>query len=174
MPVTYEDVAVRLGRDLSSAEQETATAALSEAEAAVRVYTGQTFLSAPHTERVVSATGAVILSQRPVTAITGYRVAGTTQSLASLDLANNVVAGLPVGVPVEIDYTAGYTDLPEAVKGVIVRAALALMSNPRGVAGVQIGGYAEQYRGGGTGVLTPDDKATLNAYRVMGGTIYLR
>lgn len=170
---TYEDVAVRLGRDLTAAEQETATAALADAEAAVVVYTGQTFELGPHTEKIVSATGTVRLAQRPVTAVTAYRIADVAQNLDSLTVSGNVVSGLPIGVAVELDYTAGYATVPDAVKAVVVRAALRQLVNPQGLAGYTLGGYSAQFERG-TGLLTEDDRAILNRYRFRARTVFQR
>lgn len=169
---TYEDVARRLGRELSGPEQESATEALAEAEAAVVAYTGQRFNAGTYTDYISTANGRATLSQWPVTSVTAYRIDGETSTVSDLTVRGNVVSGLPVGVPVEIDYSAGYTEVPVAVKGVVVRAAIGLMMNPSGVAGsVAIGGVTQPLR---SGMLSPDDLAILDGYRDVGGVIFLR
>lgn len=168
---TYEDVAVLLGRDLTPQEQAATTAALVEASRAVTVYTGQRFEASAATWRGYSATGSVLVPQRPLSAVSGwawYDESGAehTGALADLTIVGNVVHGLPIGLLLEVDYTFGYTDCPDDIRGIVARAGLRVLTN------LSTGMTSEQPRSDAV-LWQVNDRRILDRYKSPARTIFL-
>jgi hypothetical protein len=70
---------------------------------------------------------------------------------------------------VEVDYTYGFTSVPDDVKGAVLEMAGAGYGNPAAATREQIDDYAIQYAAGSGGVgLTPNAEKVANRYRFAG------
>lgn len=140
---TYEDVESRLGRSLSPTERNTVSEILAEASSAIQIYTGQRFEAGTETITLRSRTGTVLLPQRPVKDV--VEMTAYDADYLNYELSGNTITGLPVGTLVTVTYEYGYDDVPEAIQGIVVRAAVRAINNPNGLASVTVGGYSETY-----------------------------
>lgn len=190
---TLADLRARMELTVDDAR---AQAALDDASAAVRAYTGQTFDVATTTERCRLRSGGVRLAQRPVTAV------AAVQSLAGVALAfywdgaeRVYLWAWPCGGPllpangpyvpermadlVDVTYTHGYEAVPGEIVAVVCNmAARALGSAPEqgNLTGATLDGYGETY--GATGAagavgLFSDERALLDRYRRVGAQAVL-
>lgn len=174
---TYQEVETRLGRSLSSEEQLLVEAALEEVTSIIQVYTGQRFEIGTATTTVKTDNGSVYLPQRPVRAITALQVGG--QNYTTYNHDGDTLSGLPSGTPVTVTYEYGYIQVPDAIKGVAIRAALRALnqSNGMSLASVTVGGYTETYsqpKADSGSLLGVSDRLILDRFRFGPRTIYTR
>lgn len=190
---TSDDLAYRLGRNLTNSEVDRADALLDDASAAVRSYTGQQFVTQEHEDRLPVRRNKIRLPQRPVTAVDtvedmdGNDVAFTWDAGDTIYLTDYTGRAFqllfaPRTTPlsfVDITYTAGYETVPEDIVAVICAiAARALGVDPTqtGVTSESLGDASISYgtigAAGGLG-LFPDERAILNRYRRVGGTVFV-
>ena len=177
---TVEDLAARLGRDLTPDEQARAGALLADASALVRRYTGQRFESPPVTETVIlrARGGEVRLPQRPVLSVdavlavvglagvadvpvVGWRWDG--RDLVHVDVCDDVVINLPAILDdvenyrprsYRVTYQHGYDEVPDDVVAVVCAATLRTLTAPTmagGVVAETIGGYSYRLADGTAG-----------------------
>lgn len=187
---TIDDLEVRLGRTVDNEDQ--AQAALDDASAAVRAYTGQTFDLVEDDEvRIRARNGRIVLPQRPVTAVSsilnieGGSVdfiwdSGSFVSLTGFDaLRSFEVEPFRAGrdVWVDVTYSHGFDSVPADIVAVVAQVAgRALGRTPDATAMGQesIAGYS--YSVGNAAVsgalgFTLPERQVLNRYRVPLGTI---
>lgn len=193
---SLEDVADRLGRDLTVDEQRIVTRLLTDASAAVRLYTGQDFSLV--TDDVVTLrirNGKARLPQRPVVAVTSATFAAITgtqtpaffwfDGIQTIILNPNVPdlfgwEPFRFDVPtVRVTYTHGYTtdELPPALVGLVVQIvgrALGTELINSGIRQESIDNY--QYALGSAGAaggfgLLPAEKDALDRFRRQGGVV---
>lgn len=186
---TVEDVEARIGRDISSInERQRIEALLRDASAAVRVYTGRQFATGPVTARLrIWKDGAVHLP-RDVTAVTSVKdIHGNTIG-SQWDGLERVYVGLPwqfdveeVDLPaaqiVDVTYTTGAVDVPDAIVAVVAQMAARAFGTPADQSGHQqesIAGYSYSVgtaaAAGGVGMLA-GEKAILDRFRRVGGVV---
>lgn len=181
---TPGDVVARLGRDLTDSEVIRLGALLADASARVRRYCdGQQFTQATTTERLAISNGVVRLPQRPVTAVNSVTVvggAGVAYRWNGLDLIAMCVSPFdgfavepwitPPSV-VDVNYTHGYTTIPDDIIGVVcsvVLRAVGRTPTEGGITSETIMGYSYSVgvigAAGAMGLL-PDEQAVLEPYR---------
>jgi hypothetical protein len=197
-----DDLAARLGRDLTATEAVRADVLLADASAKIRRYTRQAFDFVADDEVVLRGPGGEIrLPQRPVVDVTSVVAVGG-QGLPDVTLADwlwdhldtvrigtgNYIINLPEvwwdddGYPgtYRVTYSHGYEEVPADVVAVACAMVLRTLTNPSlagGVTGETIGPYS--YRldtpGGGLSVaLTKADQDELVSYRLKVGQIRVR
>lgn len=174
---TITDVEARLGRSLSTSEQTMVADVLEEVTSAIQIYTGQRFENGVATLTVKTDNGSVLLPQKPVKSIASVNVYGSPYVGYTID--GNTISGLPVGTNVTVSYEYGYDDIPDAVQGIAVRAALRALASVEGqnLASVTVGGYTETYvqpKNDSGVVLGLADKAILDRFKLNVGTIRTR
>lgn len=168
---TAADLAVRLGRTLTTDEAAQADAFLDDASWAIRDYCRQDINAQTGlTATFESPDGPWLdLPQRPVTALTSvaingqvvtdfkqvgdrlYRVYGW--AWPSIDVVPPMAIYAPVST-VTVTYDAGYNPLPQAIVSVCINAAMRAFSNPTGVLRESIDDYSRDFSGdAATGVL---------------------
>lgn len=187
---TTDDLAVRLGRDLTETEVAQAEALIAGASARVRTYTGQDFtVVEDDTVQVKVRNGVARLPQRPVTAVAGVE-----------DLNDNTVTHtwlnddrVQVGVTalnwfevepyrnalleVVVTYTHGYEEIPSDVVDVVCSMAARSMARGPDSGAIQsesIAGYSYSLgatAAAGTVGLLNDERAALDVYRRRGTAI---
>lgn len=181
------DIEDRLGRELSDAETTRVEALLVDASAAVRVYTGRPFGTSTVTKRVRTRDGSVRLPPN-VSAVTSVATIGGTPLTFEWDGLNRISLALnlnrfdldwaPVSV-VDVTYTVTNATVPPAVKAVVCQMVERAFGRPGDQSGVQqesISGYSYSVgsaaASGPLGML-PDEKATLNKFRRVGGSVLI-
>lgn len=177
---TPSDLATYLQRDLSAAETATAELLLDMATAAIQDYTGQTISAVVgDTITLDPPTGwRLFLPQLPVTAVTSITVAGTLLSTVTPDyywyddtgivqFSGRWWSSTPQSVVVV--YSHGYATIPDAVRGVCLEMAAAMLDgagtgDASGISSESIGNYSVSYD---TAVRTLPDIAAgrLDRYR---------
>jgi hypothetical protein len=197
-----EDLADRLGRELTTAEANRADALLADASALVRAFTGQEFSGPTEESVVLRGQGAAIrLPQRPVTAVTSVVAIGGN-GLPDVALVDWIFDGIDtirvgegsfvINMPAvwwdddgypgtfRVDYTHGYTTVPADVVAVVCGMVLRTLTAPTMAGGVRsetIGPYSYQLDAAGTGLsvmLTQADRDALKRYRQTAGMIAVR
>ena len=190
---TPDDLAVRLGRDLTAAEAIRADVLLADASAKIRRFTRQDFTLVTDDERVLRGPGGEIrLTQRPVLNVTkvvalgGNGLPDVTLSdwlWDGIDLirigTGNMVINLPEvwwdddGYPgtYRVTYSHGYAQTPDDVVAVCCQMVLRTLTNPSlagGVTGETIGPYSYRLDAAGGGLvvaMTKADQDDLKVYR---------
>lgn len=187
---TLDDLRVRTTLVVTD---ERGQAALDDASAAVRAYTGQSFDVATTTDRLRMRSGVARLPQRPATAVTAVQaVTGGPlaffwdgaervylQHLGLIPYVNYLVPEAMREL-VDVTYTHGYATVPPDVLAVVCNvAARTLGSTPDegALTGVTLDGYGETY--GSVGAAGPvgmfdDERVVLDRYRRVGGQAILR
>lgn len=183
---TADDVQVRLGRELTTAETARITPLLADASASVRNYTGQDFTAATTTARLRVKNGIIVLPQRPVTAVTAVVTTTGSPLLYLWDGFEAVITSVnlpdtwawepftisPNGLTAaDVTYTHGYNPIPDDVIGVVCSITMrALGRDPldAGVTSETIQGYSYTLgsagAAGGFGMLQPE-RDVLDNYR---------
>ncbi len=197
-----DDLAARLGRDLTETEAARADVLLADASAKIRRYTRQDFTLVEDDEVVLRGPGGLIrLPQRPVTAVSSVVALGgngvpdltlTDWLWDGLDTVRigegNYVINLPEtwwdddGYPgtYRVIYSHGDAEVPADVVAVACQMVLRTMTNPSlagGVTGETIGPYSYRLEGAGGGlavVMTKADQDELASYRPKVGQITVR
>lgn len=177
---TVDDVAARLGRDLTAAEETRVETLVVDASAAVRSYTGQTFSAETTTDRLRVKAGTVRLPQRPVTDVTevtdldGNDLAFTWYHGDSITLA-----GVPANGWVDVTYEHGWEELPADIVAVVCQIVGRALGTPADQGGYQsetIGNYTYAIgaaaAAGATGMMN-DERAALDRYRRIGGSAWM-
>lgn len=187
---TVFDLEARLGREVTNEEQ--AEAALTDASAAVRSYTGQQFDLVEDDEvRLRARNGTVVLPQRPVTevaAVTNVNAAaveftwdaGTSVLLSGFDVLRSFeVEPYRQNRPLYVDvtYSHGYETVPEDIVAVVCQVAGRALGRPpdaNAVSQESIAGYSYSVGGaaasGALGFTLPE-RTVLDRYRRPIGTI---
>lgn len=197
---TADDIAARLGRDLTDAEELRAPALLGDASAQIRRYCRRDFLL--HADESVTLFGhdsLILLPQYPVQSVTSVTAIGGGMGLPNVPIPWYSFDGIRtiridpghgiINLPevwwtsslypgtFEIVYSYGYTTVPDDVVMVCANAALSVLTAPTlaaGVIGETIGPYSYRLERSGGGVavaLTQGDLAALKDYRITSGTI---
>lgn len=177
---TVDDIAARLGRDLTASEETRAEALLVDVSAAVRAYTGQTFSAEETTRRLHARAGRVRLPDRPVNGVTviadldGNNLEFTWYSGDTLTLA-----ATPIGGWVDVTYSHGWEELPADIVAVVCQIVGRALGTPADQGAFQnesIGNYSYTIgpaaAAGATGMLN-DERAVLDRYRRVGATVWL-
>jgi hypothetical protein len=184
---TRSDVVARLGRALTETESQRVDALLTDASAAVRLYTGQQFTAGTSTETIYPERGRVVLPQRPVNAVTaaedtdGNDIAftwhvGDTVYLTSSGTQWRLDLDSTSPFPAVITYTHGYAagSIPEPVVAIVCNVVLRSLGRTpldSGVTQQAIAGYSETIgavgAAGAVGFLN-EEKAALDRYRRPG------
>lgn len=194
---SLDDLEVRLNRNLTPDQQGLAAQFLSDASAAVRLYTGQTFTQVvDDVVRLKFRNGKVRLPQRPVTAVTAvtatawdgsetpvlWRWWDGLQDVTVFPNVPNFFAFEPFRTDVTnvtVTYTHGYEadELPPALVGIVVQVvgrALGTDVIQTGITQESIGGYSYSLgaaaAAGGFGLL-PAEKDMLDVFRRVGGAV---
>lgn len=189
MLATTADLATLLGRDLSPTEEAQAEQMLAAASARVVAYTGQSFERSETTDRLRVRRGQVRLPQFPVVEVDSVEdVNGNAVSyqwhageIIELRLSPGFffdrepwVSGLSW---VDVTYTHGYETLPAEVVQVVLQMAaraMGIKADQSGYTSENIDGYSygigSAAASGAIGML-PDERATLDAYRRVGGSV---
>ncbi|MFD7516084.1 hypothetical protein ACFV85_14955 [Streptomyces niveus] len=186
---TEQDLADRLGRDLTEEEQARAPALLADASALVRDFTRQDLTAVADDPIILRPVGMMLrLPQRPVTAVTFVAAVGadgtTTGALTGwswdgrdkVDLSCATPAGSwPLGWrgpgpdTYRVIYSHGYTPVPPGVLAVVCAMVLRTLLSPSMTAGMvaeRIGAYNYQLQQGGgapgaTVVMTAADEKAI-------------
>lgn len=180
------DLAVRLGRSFTSAEQAQAQALLEEASATIRSYTRQDLDRVTTTDELPGTwSRRLVLPQRPVhsvllVVIDGLAVTDWERVGAVLyrsggwgrrhrEYVDNLYGRLwmwqQTSTParVVVTYEHGYDQTPADLKAVCVAKAARLWANPTGANSLRIGDYAASHNHGAD--FTRDELRILNRYR---------
>jgi len=187
---TVADVSARLGRSLDQTEEVRVELLLGDASAAVRTYTGRTFEEAERTVRVRARTNLVRLADPPISAVSavadidGNDVSYRWDGLDTVYLWPLGDVRFDLDVPtrwpqvVDVTYTAGADDVPDAVVAVVAQvAARAFGVNPQDSGHQQesIAGYSYSVgtaaASGAVGLLK-DEREVLDRYRRVGGVAW--
>lgn len=189
---TSDDVVERLGRALTSSESAKIDAILVDVSAAIRAYTGQSFTLEETTELCKIRNGGVRLSQRPVVDVSAVDD-GNGNSLSfewlegdgRVSLTNsgylnewelNIAPGTRVG-KASVTYEHGYDTMPNDIIGLachLTSRALGTPSTQSGITQESITNYSYTIgsaAGAGPFGLLPEEKRTLDRYRVWAGSI---
>lgn len=178
--VTIDDIAARLGRDLTDSEEIRAEALVVDVSAAVRAYTGQTFSAEETTRRLHTRAGIVRLPERPVNSVTavadldGNDIEFTWYSGDTLTIAASPTSGW-----VDVTYSHGWEELPADIVAVVCQIVGRALGTPADEGAYQqesIGNYSYTIgpaaAAGATGMLN-DERAVLDRYRRVGATAWL-
>lgn len=187
---SIDDLEARLGRTVTNEGQ--AQAALDDASAAVRAYTGQLFdLVTDDEVRLRARNGTVVLPQRPVTEVTAVANvdagaveftwdAGTSVLLSGFDVLRSFeVEPYEVNRPVYVDvtYSHGYAEVPADILAVVCQVAgraLGRTPDENALSQESIAGYSYSVGGaaasGALGFTLPE-RTVLDRYRKPIGTI---
>lgn len=166
---------------------------LDMASAAIRAYCRQTFTRTTTTAVFPGTFGsALVLPERPVTAITLVKIGDTTLTVDTdyvwdgqhtLHRGTKVDGVLSVngpdylingwgdwggpGAQVSVTYTHGFAIIPNDIKGVCLALAARTLGSPDGVNSESVGSYSVSYsRTGGAVSLLDEERALLDRYRV--------
>ena len=200
---TADDIAARLGRDLTDAENLRAPALLADASAQIRRYCRRDFLL--HVDEEVTVYGhdsEILLPQYPVQSVTSVAAIGGGMGLPDVPIPWYTFDGVRkiridpghgiINLPeiwwtsdlypgtFRIVYSFGYDEVPEDVVMVCANASMSVLTAPTlaaGVIGETIGPYSYRLERSGGGVsvaLTQGDLAALKDYRTTSGTIMTR
>lgn len=189
---TEEDLAARLGRELTDEEAARAGAMLADASALVRDFTRQELTAVTGDTIVLRPVGVLLrLPQRPVTAVTSVSAVGTDGSTAGAlegwvwdgrDKISLACAGPSGPWPLgwrgpgpdtyRVVYDHGYAPVPPGVVAVVCAMVLRTLLSPSLTAGMvaeRIGSYNYQLQQGGgapgaTVVMTAADEKALARY----------
>lgn len=186
------DLADRLGRPLTAAEEARAQALLADASAKVRSYTKQNFTRTDNETVVMRAQqGEIRLPQRPVLGVTSVVAigAGGAPDLPvvgwfwdGLDIIRTSTDSPVINMPerwyeedadaypgtYRVVYSHGAAQVPDDVVGIVARMALRTLTAPTmagGVTGETIGPYSYRTDGSGIGtavVMTDEDRRELD------------
>lgn len=185
---TVDDVQARIGRTLTAAERARVATLIDDASAAIRLHTGRPFAAVTRTIRRMPHGGVVKLPHRGVADVTAVASIDGTALAYAWDGLNQVIVGLANQIDlavlttsraVDITFTAGSDDVPQAVAAVCAQIAARAFGRPADQSGVQqetIAGYSYQVgsaaASGGVGIL-PDERRVLDRYRQVGGTAFV-
>lgn len=188
---TESDILARLVGTPSATDLVRLPALLTDASARVRNYTGQDITAGTSTVSLPIRNGVIVLPQRPATAVAGltdpfggsilYGWQGTSEVIAGSNLPD-AWAWEPWRFSltnVIVTYSHGYDPIPDDVIAVVCSIVLrGLGRNPieAGLTSEAIAGYS--YSIGGTGAAGPlgllaDEMATLDAYRLQAGNVWM-
>lgn len=174
---TTDDLAGRLGRELTDAETDQAELLLADASASVRAYTGQQFTQLEVTSRIRVRGGVVRLPQRPVAAVASVADPDGNDLEFTWYAGDRITLSSPWAATwVDVTYTPGYEEIPADIVAVVCQIAGRAFGRPAdqtGLASETIGQYSYQVGGaaaaGAVGMLA-DERAVLDRYRRVGGT----
>lgn len=191
---TLDDFEARLGRAVTAAEEDRATALLEDASAAVQAYTGQAIATTEYTTfRIQARNGTLRLPQSPVTEVVAVTDVDGNEIDFTWDHGQVVnLSGLGYGLNgfevepfrnrrpfVDVTYTAGYDTVPGDIVAVVCQMAMRAFGITPTNAGMQsesIAGYSYSIgsaaASGAVGLL-PVEREVLDRYRVVGGTAYM-
>lgn len=183
---TLDDLAGRLGRDLTDEEEARAGALLDGASARVRAYTRRKLSFIEDDQVVLRGLGREIrLPNHPVHAVTSVSPLGCGGTPSSVgwcwDGSTRVTADVYASA-YQVTYTHGHDPVPDDIVDVVCAVALRSLLSPSPIPGMvseRIGAYNYQLQQGagapGASVrLSGDDMAALDIYRRRAGTIGVR
>lgn len=193
------DVEARLGREIGGPELARVDALLADASAIVRTYTRREFSRTTTTERLRPRGHKVVLSQRPVVSVDSVAhvlTFGSTETVTPSAAwqhsgGSEILLGEPTfvingptfdlddDVWVEITYTHGFTEIPDAIVAVVANLAVRALTAPQGglIDSETIGPYTARYStftSAGPLSLSQADRAVLNRFRTGHRTVELR
>jgi len=191
---TDNDVAGRLGRDLTSDELARIDTLLADVSAAVRAYAGQTFTQEQTTDLVTIRNRAVRLPQQPITDVASavdqfgnnvpfiWITGDTMIALASSTWVNAFELNLYPWTrlsKVRVTYTHGYETVPDDVVAVVcsvIGRALGVSPTQGGITSESITNYS--YTIGSAAAQGPfglmaEEKSVLDRYRTLAGPAWM-
>lgn len=194
---SVDDVASRLGRDLSQQEAIRLEPLLSDASAQVRRYCRRDFLMHTAEEQVLYGHDSEIyLPGSPVWSVQSVVLDGGGTFLPDIpvpwftfDEVQTIRLGAGTGIinlpeawseageypgTYKVTYTWGYADVPDDVNMVVANAALSVLTAPTAAAGVigeSIGPYSYRLERGGGGVAVALSAADLMLLKDYRGTV---
>lgn len=142
-------------------------------------HTGQGFESASYAHLLPVAVGdhTIQLPQRPVTAVASVTLPDT----GLLDPGDwewsGVSSVIQLGLyepTATVEYTAGYAEVPDAVKAVALAVAARIYQNPADARTEQIDDYSVTYAAGSGGGLNAVELRILSRYRLAAGSVISR
>lgn len=172
---TLADLVLRMS---GTPDTDRATAALVDASATVRAFTGQVFTRVVTTDIVVVRAGTARLSQRPVNDVTDVTVGGEPIGFVWQGGDRLSVDAVDGRVAVTSDH--GYDTMPDDIVTVTCNVAARALATPPEDAGLMsrsITNFSESY--GAVGAAGPaglfnDERAILQRYKRIGGSAKLR
>jgi hypothetical protein len=188
---TADDLAARLNTTFTDGELAQVERLLADASATVRTYTGQTFTLTTYTDVKLRVNGNIVrMPQRPVVSVqavtdsTAVAVSYTWLGFDSLRVSSWIdrfdyepfFNEIPY---VLVDYTAGYTAIPDLVIGITCQIAGRAFGSPASDAGItqeSLGAYSYSrgaVAGAGAFGLMEQEKILLDRYRLMVGSAYV-
>ncbi|QBI53428.1 hypothetical protein [Streptomonospora litoralis] len=193
------DIEARLGRALTTAEEDRVEAVLDDASAIVRNYTRQDFGQQESTQILRIINGRVRLPQRPVLSVSAVGIvdpwgqsppAQVPYMFDGIDSINLTGGDVLLNAPewwadldaaattAEVTWTHGYATTPGDVVAVVCGMVIRQLLVPQqpGVRSEQAGGESISYADAlmtGTVTLTRDDRRILNRYRTRAATVQL-
>lgn len=193
---TLTELASFLQRDLDTSS---ATLARAAGQSAVRKFLrldvdARTYTGVILPIEVVGANYAVQLPQRPVTAVTTVTVAGTTYTEGATSdgwawdgwsqtvLLSNLTTpadDFHAGDYAVVTFDAGWSSIPDDIKGVAMAVAARQYDNPQGLRSRSVDDYSETMAGSDEALasaagLLPSERATLREYRASAGSVRIR
>lgn len=196
---TVSDIQERMFRELNAAELVRLESMLTDASAVIRSYTRQTFTSLRKTERIRSIGNRVRLPRRPVVTIHSVDLLVDNMTVSAIgyiwdgldeiwlaeagqiiNLAETAYEWLATHAPVaEVDYTAGYDEVPGDVVSVVCSMITRTLSAPGagGIISEAVGEYTyrlSEAAAQGPLTLTGAEKAMLAPYRRPASAVELR
>jgi len=153
---------------------------LEMASAAVRRYTGQVISTVAGDVALVPAFGAfaVVLPQRPVTAVSAVTIDGVTQLPADYNWTRSGALTTDLNtwgnLPLTVTYDHGYTEIPDDIVQVVCSVANRAVVNPSGIRSETVGGYSVVHTIPATGMtLTRAEQQALESYRRPGRSVWM-
>jgi len=194
---SVDDVASRLGRDVTETEAIRLEPLLSDASAQVRRYCRRDFLMhAAETQVLYGHDGEIYLPGSPVQSVQSVALDGGGTFLPDIpvpwftfDGVQTIRLGAGSGIinlpeawsetgeypgTYKVTYTWGYADVPDDVNMVVANAALSVLTAPTAAAGVigeSIGPYSYRLERGGGGVAVALSAADLMLLKDYRGTV---
>jgi hypothetical protein len=194
--VTVADLAARLGRTLTSAQELQAQALLDDASSVVRAYVRQDITRATTTDVFTMRRadpllhrcgGVVTLPQRPVVDVASVSVNGTATADWWQEGDEILVRAWAWDQPpaahrapqVTVTYTHGWDPVPGDIQAIVMQAANRVMVNPSGIRSETVGGESVTYLIPAVGeylgvLLSRTEQKVLDRYRRTAASVRLK
>ena len=166
------ELASYVGREIAD-EDASALLALDLASGAVREYCGQTLTLVEDDEATLNGSGTrvLLLPETPVTDVASVTVSGDELDTASWGwsaegVLNRIGGTWPTGArSVVVVYSHGLSEVPAAVKAVVLSVASRVLDSPSSVKQESIGAYSVTYTNGAP-TLLDSEIGSLSRYRL--------
>jgi len=160
--------------DRTLMDTDPAELALEIASSAVADYLNQTLMLVEDDEAIIDGNGTelLMLPQVPVTEITKIEIDGTEidsdyYSYNAKGMVKLKGKKFPKSLAnVTVTYSHGYTNIPYAIRGVVLSIAARILDTNPAVKQESIGGYSVSYSNSSAGLLAIEQDA-LSAYRII-------